>query len=97
VARLQNYSLPGHRVALISEVVLWGSGVWAGTFVKQVVAVLNREGNAAAGVKTVQEQLGYKILILQWSSCGPLHLTRKKEEKVSENIFYGHLGLSVSD
>lgn len=52
---------------------------------KQVVAVLNSEGNVAIGVKIIQEQLEYKILILLWS-CGLLHLTRKREEKVSENI-----------
>lgn len=52
---------------------------------KQEVAVLNSEGNVAIGVKIIQEQLEYKILILLWS-CGLLHLTRKREEKVSENI-----------
>lgn len=67
-----------------------------GVFVKQVVAVLNSEGNVAIEVKTIQEQLEYKILILLWSR-GLLHLTRKREEKVSENIFCVCVSLSVSD
>lgn len=51
------------------------------------VTVLNSVGNTDIRVKTIQEQLEYKFLVLLWSSCGPLHLTRKRGKKVSENIF----------
>lgn len=66
----------------------------AGVFVNHEVTVLNSVWNTDIGVKTIQEQLEYKILVLLRSSCGPLRLTKKREEKVSENIFYMRVRLS---
>lgn len=71
--------------------------MWAGVFVNHEVTVLNSVGNTDIRVKTIQEQLEYKFLVLLWSSCGPLHLTRKRGKKVSENIFYMSVCMSVPD
>lgn len=82
---LQNFSLPGHQITSKKSYSVGEVGCRLEfLFVKQV---LNSEGNMAIGVKTILEKQEYKILILLWTSCDPLHLMIKREEKVSGNIF----------